>query len=315
MIMKPVQSCDVFFHHHQDKLEAWPSSRTQFAMLAWKITIQQQQCTWGYTRGGVWPLKSQNITNPRRTFWYQIRLCVEGGGDEEEFPPKQHSLREITARLWLRREEHGECVSCAPDISAVISSQLYFPGSVGGGLVEFARWQLHRPEPPVETIFKVRAEHLFSLERECKLRHYQWCCSCRRGVRMLKRWLRVSPPSEPSWALMQAANMWIWTSHHVLQKMHAPWTCQQKCPIMSYIIGHGCHVAGAETQLKPSNMNIYADMDSVYADKPRQPRVSIARSFNCWSLARVCHAWQASLSCFDRAEKSWAAALHLLLRL
>lgn len=55
--MKPVRSCDVSSHHHHDKLEVWPSSCTQFTMQSLSIAMERQ-CAWGYTRGGVWPLKN-----------------------------------------------------------------------------------------------------------------------------------------------------------------------------------------------------------------------------------------------------------------
>lgn len=84
--MKPVQSCDVFsHHHHHDKLEVWPSASTQFAMQGLENAIQQQ-CTGGHTRGGVWPLKSQNITNPRRTFWHRQSLAPFVQKNRDDFP-------------------------------------------------------------------------------------------------------------------------------------------------------------------------------------------------------------------------------------
>lgn len=109
--MKPVQSCDVFSHHHHDKLEVWPSASTQFAMQGLKIAIQQQ-CTWGYTRGGVWPLKSQNITNPRRTFWYRPSSAPfkkkKGGGTNSS----EITLPCVECAIKQRSRGSG-CRSCA----------------------------------------------------------------------------------------------------------------------------------------------------------------------------------------------------------
>lgn len=139
--MKPVQSCDVFSHHHHDKLEVWPSASTQFAMQGLKIAIQQQ-CTWGYTRGGVWPLKSQNITNPRRTFWYRPSSAPfykkkKAGG---LIPVNLHcpalsalSSREAGARAAARVRVGGVGNAAQRvryvDLSAVISGQFYLQDS------------------------------------------------------------------------------------------------------------------------------------------------------------------------------------------
>lgn len=166
--MKPVQSCDVFSHHHHDKLEVWPSASTQFAMQGLKIAIQQQ-CTWGYTRGGVWPLKSQNITNPRRTFWYRpssapfYKKKKKGGGTNSS---------EITlscVECAIKQGSRGSgCRSCAcrrgweccteSALRGPICSHFWavlFAGFTDQSWIVFfflffLRWQLDRSAPSAE---------------------------------------------------------------------------------------------------------------------------------------------------------------------
>lgn len=157
--MKPVQSCDVFSHHHHDKLEVWPSASTQFAMQGLNIAIQQQQqqCTWGYTRGGVWLLESQNITNPRRTFWHGPSLAPFAH-ERDEFSPKYR----CTARVCVASYRGSGCVRVRDwgnaalwqivrymrlDISAVISRQF---ARIRRKVLGFSRWQLERPAPSLE---------------------------------------------------------------------------------------------------------------------------------------------------------------------
>lgn len=67
VIMKPAQSRDVLFSS-----SPWQVGSLTFCQRSVGATREQtaahRQCTGGDTRGGVWPLKSWNITNPGRTF-------------------------------------------------------------------------------------------------------------------------------------------------------------------------------------------------------------------------------------------------------
>lgn len=148
-----------------------PPGSTQFPMQRLKIAIQQQ-CTWGYTRGGVWPLKSENITNPRRKFWHRPSLApfVQ---KRDEFSPKitlsRPSPCAITQGLGLPPVLRvggieggwggGGGGSAALwqivrymrlDISAVIPRQFFIREDFGEKCRDFARWQLDRTAPSLE---------------------------------------------------------------------------------------------------------------------------------------------------------------------
>lgn len=70
----------------------------QFAMQGPSRAIQQQQqqCTRGYARGGVWPLKSQNITNPRRTFGHRPSAAPRAH-ERDVFSPKSRCVHRLCA--------------------------------------------------------------------------------------------------------------------------------------------------------------------------------------------------------------------------
>lgn len=114
-------------------MTSWKSDLppAQFAMQGLSIALQQQ-CTRGYTRGGVWPLESRNITNPRRTFLHRASPAplVQ---KRDEWWAKQHRPDPVCVapnRGRIRRQCATENAALwhivryrRLDISAVICSQ------------------------------------------------------------------------------------------------------------------------------------------------------------------------------------------------
>lgn len=138
-------------------MTSWKSDLppAQFAVQGLRIALQQQ-CASGYTRGGVWPLKSQNITNPRRTFWPGPPLAAFAQKKGEDFffrpPPSQKTITTITTAapraaprrtalpLLLPRETRRETAALwqresrtSPDTAAVLPLHLESQDFFWGG--------------------------------------------------------------------------------------------------------------------------------------------------------------------------------------
>lgn len=153
---------------------------TQFAMQGLKIAIQQQ-CTSGFTRGGVWPLKSQNITNPRRTSWHRPSLAPivnrKGTNFHRNLTVPAASARQQTRACAAAYVRVGGIGTAALwqivrwtrlDVTAVIFSLFSFqdPRRRAGFL---RGWQLDRRAPASEaslhgsaSLWGESAQHLFS---------------------------------------------------------------------------------------------------------------------------------------------------------
>lgn len=73
VIMKPAQSRDVLFPSSPWQVGSLTFCQRSVGATREQRTAAHRQCTGGDTRGGVWPLKSWNITNPGRTFRHRHR--------------------------------------------------------------------------------------------------------------------------------------------------------------------------------------------------------------------------------------------------